>query len=183
MTIDPQEIFNKMPDNDNFAGTWRDTLGTSRLLGLIPDSTLETDSQGDNGFEHLVNLDPLDSDDAQDIIKIMLAMLVSARRAHMRCESSLHSSTAGLLTSIANVAPDDLADVLRQQANTINTLSAHSSSAGDELTEALLHLAKDRKNLFIGCINAAVEAKEKFVSAAERAVKNNELRMEDDTDE
>ncbi len=36
-----QKIFNDMPDNDEYVGTWRDVLGAARKIGLIPDSTME----------------------------------------------------------------------------------------------------------------------------------------------
>ena len=175
-----QEIFNSMPDHDDYVGTWRDVLGAARKVGLIPDSTMERDG----GFESMVKLNPQESsDDVMHVIKIMLAMIIQARQQHTRRESNLHSNTAGLLRGIAAMAPDDIADVLRQQANTIDALSAHSLSCADALKQALHEMAADNKKEFNAQINKSVEAKDAFVESCERAVKYCEEQTEDESND
>ncbi len=175
-----QKIFNDMPDNDEYVGTWRDVLGAARKIGLIPDSTMEREG----GWESMVELNPAEcSEDAQSVIKIMLAMIIQARQQHTRGESTLHSNTAGLLRGIAQLAPDDIADVLRTQANTIDALSAHSLSCADALKEALHEMTTDDKQEFINAINKSVAAKDAFVGACERAVKFVQQETEDESDD
>ena len=175
-----QQIFNDMPDDNDYVGTWRDVLGAARKIGLIPDSTMEREG----GWESMVKLNPTESsDDAQSVIKIMLAMIIQARQQHTRGESNLHSNTAGLLRGIAQLAPDDIADVLRTQANTIDALSAHSLSCADALKEAMHEMATDNKEQFIEAINKSVEAKEAFVDSCERAVKHVQDMEDESNDE
>jgi len=175
-----QQIFNDMPDNDKYVGTWRDVLGAARKVGLIPDDTM----QREGGWDAMVKLNPTEcSEDAQHVIKIMLAMIIQARQQHTRGESNLHSNTAGLLRGIAQLAPDDVADILRQQANTIDALSAHCLSCADALKEALHEMTTDNKQQFIDAINKSVEAKDAFVESCERAVKYVQEQTEDESDD
>ncbi len=179
MSEDNLEIFNNMPDNDEYVGTWRDVLGAARKVGLIPDSTMEREG----GWDSMVKLNPTEcSEDAQSVIKIMLAMIIQARQQHTRGESTLHSNTAGLLRGIAQLAPNDIADVLRMQANTIDALSAHSLSCADALKEALHEMTTDDKAKFIEAINKSVAAKDAFVDSCERAVEHAQ-KMENESDD
>lgn len=173
------EMFNNMPDQSDYVGTWRDVLGAARKVGLIPDNTMERDG----GWDSMVKLDPTQSsDDAKSVIKIMLAMIIQARQQHTRGESNLHSNTAGLLRGIAQLAPDEVADILRQQANTIDALSAHSLACADALKEALHEMTTDNKQQFIDAINKSVAAKDAFVDSCERAVKHAQ-DMEDESND
>ena len=174
------EMFNNMPDHNEFVGTWRDVLGTARKVGLIPDNTMEREG----GWDAMVKLNPTESsEDAQHVIKIMLAMIIQARQQHTRGESNLHSNTAGLLRGIAQLAPDDIADILRQQANTIDALSAHSLTCADALKEALHEMTTDNKQQFIDAINKSVAAKDAFIESCERAVKHVQDMEDESNDE
>ena len=88
-----------------------------------------------------------------------------------------------MLRGIAQLAPNDIADILRQQANTIDALSAHSLSCADALKEALHEMTTDDKQQFIDAINRSVAAKDAFVESCERAVKHVQDMEDESNDE